>query len=190
MKFWQGWKKSLRLTRGQARLWNTLQFVVRFLILSIPLYLILWFNPDMTVIQGVVADHAALTLRALSFPVSTDNLVLSVGYGKPFLVYIGPDCIGWKSALCFIALVLATLGVSMRKRALGIAAGIPVIYLGNLGRIVVVVLVERSYGLDAAIVFHDWLWQAGLIALVLVSWLVWLKSEAIRSMALSFLARR
>ncbi len=173
--------KPGKLTKRQTSLWNTLQFVLRFLILSIPLYLVLWLNPGMEPIQAAVADHAASALRALSFTVTRDNLILSVGPGTPFLVYIGPDCVGWKSMLCFVALVLATLGVSMRKRALGLAIGIPVIYLGNLARIIVVVFIERGYGLEAAKLFHDWLWQAGLIALVLVTWLAWLRWEGVRT---------
>ena len=181
--------KAKRLTKKQERLFETLHFIIRFLVLSIPLYLILWLNPAMDAIQYVVADHASWALEALSFPVIRDGLVLSVGSGVPFLVYIGPDCIGWKSALCFIALVLASLGVSMRKRVLGLAIGIPVIYLGNLLRIIVVVLVERSFGLDAALLVHDWLWQAGLIALVLAAWLVWLRSEHVAAVFSRLLGR-
>jgi len=178
--------KIKRLTREQKKLWNTLQFVLRFTIFSIPLYLVLWLNLSMLPMQYMVADHATWTLSALSFAVTKDNLILSVGAEKPFLFYIGPDCIGWKSMLCFIALVFASLGVKMKKRILGIVFGIPAIYLGNLARIIIVVLIERSYGLEAALVFHDWLWQAGLMALVLSAWLIWLKWEDIQSFLVSF----
>ncbi len=178
--------KIKRLTREQKKLWKTLQFVLRFTLLSIPLYLVLWLNLSMLPAQHLVADHATWALSALSFTVTKSDLILGAGAEKPFLFYIGPDCIGWKSMLCFIALVFASLGVRMRKRILGIVFGIPAIYLGNLARIIIVVLIERSYGLEAALVFHDWLWQAGLMALVLSAWLIWLKWEDIQSFLVSF----
>lgn len=178
--------KIKRLTREQKKLWKTLQFVLRFTLLSIPLYLVLWLNLSMLPAQHLVADHATWALSALSFTVTKSDLILGAGAEKPFLFYIGPDCIGWKSMLCFIALVFASLGVKMKKRILGIVFGIPAIYLGNLARIIIVVLIERSYGLEAALVFHDWLWQAGLMALVLSAWLIWLKWEDIQSFLVSF----
>jgi exosortase/archaeosortase family protein len=181
--------KIRKFTKEQKRLWNTLQFIIRFTLLSIPLYLILWLNLSMAPIQQTVAGHAAWAIRALGLTVTMNNLVLTVGPGEPFTFFIGPDCIGWKSVLAFIALVLATLGASMKKRILGIAIGVPLIYLGNLARIIIVVLVERSYGLEAARVFHDWLWQAGLIALVLLLWLAWLGWERLHPRAVSSLKR-
>ncbi len=176
-----GFPKLPRLTKEQNRLWRTLQFVLRFTALSIPMYLVIWLGIDLMPMQLLVADHASGAISALGFTVARDGLILIVGADNPFIFFIGPDCTGWKSMLCFIALVFASLGVSMRKRLLGVAVGIPLIYLGNIARIIVVVGIESAYGLLAAKVFHDWLWQAGLIALVLVLWLGWLRSDDIRS---------
>ncbi len=171
-----------KLTKEQERLWRTLQFIIRFTVFSIPLYLIIWLNIGMMPLQFLVADHAFWAIDAYGYSVSMDGLLMSVGQDSPFMFLIGEDCTGWKSMLAFVALVIATLGVSLRKRALGIAVGIPLIYLGNLARILLVVMAEAAYGYDAALFIHDWLWQAGLIALVLVLWLGWLRYDSIRSM--------
>jgi exosortase/archaeosortase family protein len=48
------------------------------------------------------------------------------------------------------------------------------IYLGNLVRIILIVLVEQTYGTNIAMVIHDYLWQLGLISLVLIIWVFWL----------------
>jgi exosortase/archaeosortase family protein len=165
------------LSKDQERLWKTLQFIVRFTLFSIPLYLILWLNVGMMPLQSLVAGHAAWAIDALGYGVSREGLFLSVGQASPFIFLISEDCTGWKSMLAFIALVISTLCVTFKKRALGIAIGIPLIYLGNLARILLVVVIEAAYGYEAALFFHDWLWQAGLIALVLVLWLAWLRSD-------------
>jgi len=170
-----------KLTKEQQRLWRTLQFIIRFTAFSIPLYLIIWLNAGMLPLQLIVADHATWAIGAAGFDVGREGLLLSVGRDRPFTFLIGEDCTGWKSMLAFVALVMAALGVSMRKRALGIAAGIPLIYLGNLARILLVVMAEAAYGYEAALFLHDWLWQAGLIALVLVLWLGWLRYDSLRS---------
>lgn len=181
--------KIPRLTKKQKMMWKTTQFLIRLTLFSTPLYVILWLNPSMTPVQNVVADHAAWLLNLLGFEVMRDNLILGVGTENPFLFYIGPDCIGWKSMLCFIALIFATLDARMKKRIMGIVIGIPIIYLGNLFRIMIVVLIERNFGLEAAMVFHDWLWQAGLITLVIMLWLIWLKFDYVKSSAFSFLKK-
>lgn len=168
-----------KLNREQRKMWDTLMFLLRLIILSVPLYLVLWLNVSLLPIQYLVAGQSEWVLGVIGLHATRDNLILNVGTGSPFTFFIGPDCTGWKSMLAFVALVFATLGASMKKRLSGIIAGIPLIYLGNLLRIVVVVLIERGFGFEAAVIFHDWLWQAGLIFIVLFVWLVWLKWDSL-----------
>lgn len=165
--------KKIKLTPQQKRLWHTLLFLIRFLILVIPLYIILIFQISLLPLQFIVADHASLLLKFFGFEVVQEELILKVGT-EPFIFYIGEDCVGWKSMLCYFALIFAVLGVSLRKRLIGLLAGLPLIYLGNLARIFLVVLVQQVYGYSAAMFIHDWLWQAGLIALILILWIIWL----------------
>lgn len=169
-----------KLSRKDKKLWTALMFLVRLLILSIPLYMVLWLNMSLLPLQNMVADHSVQILEAVGISTARDGLIISCGVSDPFIFYIGPDCTGWKSMLCFFALVFATMGVSMRKRILGVVVGIPLIYTGNIIRIVVVVLAEKSYGPEAAMLIHDWLWQAGLLGLVLVVWFAWLKWEKLK----------
>lgn len=172
--------KFPKLTKGQQKQWEILQFLLRLLVLSIPLYLILWLNPSMLHIQRAVTDHSHMVLTAMGLEVESTDLIIMIGTYRPFVIYIGPDCTGWKSMVAYFALLLATMGVTMRKRALGLLAGIPLIYAGNIFRIVMVVVIEGTWGREAATFFHDFLWQVGLTALVIILWLAWLRWDFIK----------
>jgi len=76
--------------------------------------------------------------------------------------------------LFLLALMMAVPKVSREKRLIGISFGIPLIYLGNLVRILLLVYIQQLYGLGLANLVHDYLWQAGLISLVLAMWILWL----------------
>jgi len=178
-----------KLTRPQKKMLASLIFLIKFTALALPLYLIIWLNVSLLPMQVLVSDHVSFLLGLLGYDVVRDGLIITAGSENPFIFYIGEDCTGWKSMLCFLALVLATPHVRLRKRLAGLAAGLPVIYLGNLSRIVAVVFIQRSYGDAAARLFHDWLWQAGLISIVLLAWIAWLKWDGVRERVSGFLKK-
>lgn len=167
--------KLKNLTPGQQRLWNTLHFLLRLLILSIPLYIMLSIPGVLFPLQGLVTNNA-VSLLSLAYPVSNQNILIEIqSPGTEFQFLISEDCTGWKSMLFLFALVFAVPGVILRKRLLGLLAGIPLIYLGNLLRIFLIVWVQQSWGTPAAEFFHVWLWSLGLITLVILIWIIWLR---------------
>lgn len=163
----------------REKLVRTIMFLVRLTALSAPLYLIIILDVSLLPLQEAVAGQSMWLLEATGFEVERSGLILVCGAEDPFIFHIGEDCTGWKSMLFFAALVLATLGTTYRKRILGILIGIPLIYVANLARILAVVMIESSWGYDAALFVHDWLWQFGLLAAVLVLWLLWLRWEKV-----------
>lgn len=174
--------KKIKLTKDQEKMWQTLLFLVKLLILVIPLYLILAFNVDLSPLQEITTNQAYWIFKNMGFDVSRDGFILSVGSAdsavgintNPVVFLISEDCTAWKSILLLFALIVAVAGVSMKKRLLGLAVGIPVLWLGNLARIFAIVLIAQNYGFTAASIVHDYLWQLGLISLVLLIWVVWL----------------
>ena len=96
------------------------------------------------------------------------------GAGQPFIFMINEDCTGWKSMLFLFALIFSVPGIALKKRLFGLVIGIPLIWIGNIARIVGVVLAQESYGVQTALIIHDYLWQLGLIAIVIIIWVVWL----------------
>ena len=166
--------KPKKLTPRQQGLWNTLHFLIRLLILSIPLYIILSLPGVLMPIQSMVT-HNSVFLLSLNYPVSHENFFVEIqSPGNELRFLISEDCTGWKSMLFLFALVFATLGVSLKKRLLGLLIGIPIIYLGNLSRIFMIVFIQQNWGTLAAEIFHTWLWSLGLIALVILVWIAWL----------------
>jgi exosortase/archaeosortase family protein len=171
--------KKIKLTKDQEKMWQTLLFLVKLLILVIPLYLILAFNVDLSPLQEITTNQAYWMFKNMGFDVSRDGFILSVSSASgvntnPVVFLISEDCTAWKSILLLFALIVAVAGVSMKKRLLGLAVGIPVLWLGNLARIFAIVLIAQNYGFAAANVVHDYLWQLGLISLVLLIWVAWL----------------
>ena len=178
-----------RMTPAQERMRRLLWFLIRLTALSAPLYAVLLLDISLEPLQSSVAFSSEHLLRAAGFAVERDGLLLRVGGSEPFAFAISPDCTGWKSMLIFAALVLAALGASPAKRLAGLAIGVPLVYLANVLRIFAVVSIERSMGIDAAMLFHDWLWQAGMMAVVLALWLGWLGWERISLRARALIGR-
>ncbi|MBI4020392.1 MAG: archaeosortase/exosortase family protein [Candidatus Aenigmarchaeota archaeon] len=164
-----------KLTGRQERLWGVLYFLVRLIILSLPLYLVLSFA-DLYALQAMTAGQSAWLLAGMGYAVSHEGPEVLVGGQSVFRAFISEDSTAWKSMLFLFALVFAVPRVAMRKRLLGLLWGLPLVWIGNLGRVVGIVLVERNYGIEAAMFAHDFLWRVGLVALVLGLWVVWLKT--------------
>ena len=168
--------RSIELTRRQKRLWGALEFLIRLLILSIPLYLVLMLAVDLSPLQHTVATHSASLLKALGYNVFQDGYYIIVGtIQNPFYFMINEDCTGWKSMLFLFALIFAVPRIAMKKRILGLVIGLPIVWVGNLMGVLGVVMAEAAWGLDFALVLHDYGYRLGLVALVLIIWVVWLK---------------
>ena len=167
------WEKIFRkgLDPGQERLKETMVFFVRLMALALPLYAVLFFA-DLYPLQAVVAGQSFWLLQAAGLSPAIEGVAMQVG---DFSFFISRDSTGWKSMMFLGALVFAVPGVARGRRLLGILVGIPLVYLGNLGRVVGIVLAEQAYGLEAAMLVHDYLWRFGLVALVLGIWLLWFR---------------
>ena len=162
---------KVRLDRTQKRLLETLVFLLKMLVFAIPLYAIMQLQNILLPLQEMVSANAVALLQLLGFSAQRSGFLIAAD-GIAFIV--SEDCTGWKSMLLLAALVCAVPRVAWQKRFAGIAAGLMVIYLGNLARIVVVALAWNAYGIETANAIHDVFWQFGLIALVLLAWAAWL----------------
>ncbi|MFH1978202.1 MAG: archaeosortase/exosortase family protein [Candidatus Aenigmatarchaeota archaeon] len=166
-----------KMEKHNPQMWKTLIFFSRLVVLSIPVYLVITLGVDLIVLQNTVADNSYLMFKYTGFAVAKEGPALTVGLDdetrQPFYFIISEDSTGWKSLLFFGALLLAVPEIHNRKRMWGLIIGLPVIWIGNLVRIYVIVMVERSYGFQAAAITHDYLWQVGLMILVLATWLLW-----------------
>jgi archaeosortase B (VPXXXP-CTERM-specific) len=97
-----------------------------------------------------------------------DNLV----YLGDFGVHIIEECTGIFEVIIFVAAVLA-FPTSWQKKAIGLGMGIPLLYVFNVVRILVLILVGRFH--PASFEFmHIYFWQATLILMITSVWLLWI----------------
>jgi len=170
-------RKIRKLTPKQRRLWELEKFILRMLVLVIPVYLILTFGVDMGPVQQEVARESYWLMGPMGFNATLygTGIIAEFAGKAPLFFTISADCTGWKAMLFFAALVIAVPCRKWKVRAAGLAAGVIAIWLVNLFRVAAVVAVYSSSGIDAAMLVHDWLWQIGMGLAALLLWAVWLR---------------
>ncbi len=174
---------NISLNPFQQRQWKLLQFLGRLGILSVPLYIIIAFAIDLTAMQLAVAGNSAWLLEALGNQIVQQGTLVGVNTlgASGFSFMITADCTGWKSMLFLFGLMFAVPAVALKKRLIGLLVGIPIIWAGNLLRILSAVYAQQAWGMEAAQVLHDVWWQLGLTAIVLGVWLLWMKLQFLTS---------
>ena len=98
---------DIKLSDRDKKLWKMLQFFVRLIILSVPLYLVIYLAIDLTVLQNWFAGMSAAILSAFGWSVSVNGSVVSITAPAQFTFLIDPDCTAWKSILFLFALIFA-----------------------------------------------------------------------------------
>jgi exosortase/archaeosortase family protein len=169
--------KFSRLTPKQKRLWELEKFLLRVLVMVIPVYLILTFGISTLPAQYEVARESEWLMSSMGMEAAQygTGVIVGVPDKGPFFFVIGPDCTGWKAMLFFAALLLAVPRRAWRARIAGMALGLSALWVMNVLRVVEVVQVYASSGYWTAMLVHDYLWQVGMGAAALVLWLVWLR---------------
>lgn len=175
---WESLEKRIRpkrLSEKQEQYWDILMFLLRLILLSLPLYVVMSFPGILYFAQIITANITVLYLEFLGLPVSQEIVQITIAYVQnPFTFIINEDCTGWKSVMFLFALIFAVKGPKTRSRIFGFLIGSGIILLANLARIIAVIYMERVYGADFAIFLHDWMFRYGLAALVLGLWAFWL----------------
>jgi exosortase/archaeosortase family protein len=94
---------------------------------------------------------------------------------KRFTFSIVPDCGALEAIAIFVAAVLV-FPASFVKRLIGIALGVPLLYLVNLGRLtclaVIGALTPGAQWFDFS---HKYVWQGVYVIFVVVFWLLWVE---------------
>lgn len=157
---------------------EALIFLVKFNLLAIPLYILLYLNFSYQPFQNLVAFLSYEFLSMIGIQASLSRSLLTIVSGfKITLVEISMDCTGWKSMYALTALAIATPGLKAGRKTKFLILALPILFFFNIARIVVsiylsLVLEPALFGL-----VHDILWQWGLILAVLGIWVFWLKHE-------------
>ena len=175
---WESLEKRIRpkkLSKEQEQYWDILMFLLRLMLLSLPLYVVMSFPGSLYFAQIITANITFIYLEALGLPVTQQLMQNTIAYPQnPFIFIINEDCTGWKSLLFLFALIFAVKGPVFRSRLYGFLIGSGAILAANLARIFAVIAFEKVQGVDFAMFFHDWVFRYCLVALVLSIWVFWL----------------
>jgi exosortase/archaeosortase family protein len=168
-------KKIQRKKILNQKMLEVLIFLIKFNLLSIPLYLIIFFNFSFPQIQNFLASLISFFLKALGYNTANKDYTISILYSNRLnQIEISWDCTGWKSLYALFALTLAT-PVNLIKKIRFLILALPSLFLINLARILTTIIFSLSYGFNYFEVIHTFFWRWGLIFLVPLIWFTWIK---------------
>jgi archaeosortase B (VPXXXP-CTERM-specific) len=154
---------------------DAIRYVASFLALCLLFYLI--YYALLVTGSGVMASLREFTANALGiiFSIAGANVVVngSLVSINGFGLEIIDECTAVFSSIVYSACILA-YPTTIRKKGIGVALGIPVLYAINILRLVILAQV----GITRPALFefvHVYLWQASFIIFVVVIFLLWLK---------------
>jgi exosortase/archaeosortase family protein len=147
-------------------------FLIKFNVFLIPFYLIILLDINFYPLQIGFANFIATILRDLGHNVEISNFILFID--NSYTIDISRDCIGWKSIYSLFALLFATHG-KIKNKLKFFAIWAPVLFLINIFRVLITLMIGLNYGLTYLEIAHSFLWQEGMILIVVAIWYVWLK---------------
>ena len=158
--------------RERRRLsWSSVRFPVLFLLFSLAL-MFLVSGPLSGAIQPrlcrLVASHSAFLLRLLGEEATCDGLTVISPRHAYQVIYA---CTSLPATILLVSAILAFPARALRKLA-GIAAGVSILYVVNLLRLVSLYYVFLHWpGIYDRI--HISVWQAALVVIALVDFILW-----------------
>ena len=169
-------KKGKSIDKNNLKL--ILWFLVRFNILAIPLYAILYLNLSFESLQSLIAQIIGILLKLFGYSIAQNNYVISTLVGNTIQnIEVSFDSTGWKSLYALMALVLAVPKMDLGKKLKFLLVGLPSVFILNLLRILTTIVIALEFGFQYFDVVHLFLWREGLIIAVIAIWYVWLKRE-------------
>jgi exosortase/archaeosortase family protein len=165
-------------------------FLLIFNLLSLPVWLIIYFDITFPKAQTLLASFLEHGLNFLGIETKREEFILLLADPKMPQIVIDADCIGWKSVYMFFALVLATpisgkvknlknkiKNFFQKTKLKALVIGIPILFAINFLRILTTILIGHYFGVSYFNIAHTILWREGLIFAVVLIWLLWLKKK-------------
>lgn len=167
-------RKDKKLGNLNQKLLKVLKFLILFNIFAIPLYLSMFFGLNIYSFQKITAEIVVFLLNIIGMPAILENLTIVITTANGiFSGIIDWDCTGWKSVLAFFALVFAT-EEPLRKKVFGLAL-IPMIFIANLFRILMVFVLINTFGTEIFPLVHSFFFGFFMIMVILGLWIFWIK---------------
>ena len=148
---------------------DVIKFIALFISFCTVFYLIYYHFMDRFVfLENITASLLGFSLRIFGLNVIVNgNIVILDG----LVLEIIDECTAMFGSIVYVSCILAYPADS-RKKIIGIALGIPCLYMINMVRLVIISFV----GLLRPDIFeyvHTYLWQTIFIVFVIILWLIW-----------------
>ncbi len=155
-------------------------FLIKFNLLSIPLYVIILSGMEFTQIQLIVSNIVYQIFNIIGYSVRREGINLIFDQAPLVLsITINTDCTGWKSMYTLFALMLASPVPHKFRKIRNILIAISLVFLANILRISSILLLTAKFGTQYINWLHSVIWQPLMIITILFVWLIWLKRQRI-----------
>jgi len=146
---------------------------VLFLVSIVGLYLVRWWGPvDEHVVQPFtlfIATLARVLLGLFGSAVTQEGTIVSFGGVS---LNILDECNGVPAIIVFLSAILA-YPAPLRSKLLGLAIGLPAIFVLNEVRVLSLFLAVRYFSPEVFQILHEYAWQFVIILFAVLLWLYW-----------------
>ena len=150
-------------------------FLVRILILAAIVFFLAYTFPDFVFLTQLTGNALVFFLPFLGIPAVLYQNFLVVDYPQMSRVFaLSAECTGIVVASIFVLSVFITPEIPMRKRIVGLLF-LPVLFFGNVLRIILDVWIGGHYSVQTTVFFHDTIGQLFIFCWAIASFYAWLK---------------
>jgi archaeosortase B (VPXXXP-CTERM-specific) len=171
-----GTKDELRSAKAKLK---SHRAIIKFCLIFLALLLILAlvfpflsdeFNPQLTWLMAATAEITGACLGFLGLATRVSGRIVSL---PNFSIEVVGECTGLYEMLIFLAAVIA-YPAGWKKKALGAALGIPLLYLINIVRMVFITAVG-NWSPSTFELMHLYFWQVAMILIIVAVWVLWIE---------------
>lgn len=177
----RGKRREFELSeRGVEKIEMLADFLIKFNLLAIPMYIVLFLGIELYPLQIALTDLVHGIITALGYEAVKNGIMLTF-VNPPFAatIVMGIDCTAWKSMYALAALMLASPVVNDKKKLKYILLGVLFVFVLNIVRLVTTVLIGYQFGMGYLDIVHTLLWREGMIFAVIAIWLLWIKKQKV-----------
>ncbi len=150
---------------------EAVHFLLKFCIITILFFAV--FYVTIGYFEGLLIGTAWLagTLANLfGMSVTINGSLINIGSMNLEII---PECTGIFALFVTIACILS-YPADIKKKVVGILLIIPFIFLLNLFRLLILILVGKYY-IDIFEYVHSYLWQATFLIFIILGWFLWIE---------------
>jgi exosortase/archaeosortase family protein len=161
-----------------------LDFLIKFNLLAIPMYIALFAGINHYPSQMFLTDIVHGVFKSAGYWIERSGIIIVLFAptdppGPPLaeIVTMGFDCTAWKTMYAFAALVVASPVSGRRKKMRFILIGGVALFALNIVRLITTLWVGYAFGFGSLDIVHTVLWREGLIIALLALWFLWLRNQ-------------